>query len=56
MFLALQDPKPFIVTVDSGSRRTRRSFGDVIIGALGLAGALIVAALVLGAVLRAACS
>ena len=50
MFLALQDPKPFIVTVDSGSRPSETTFADVIIERRWAWRApLIVASLVLGA-------
>ena len=49
MFLALQDPKPFIV-VPIPAPAHEASFVDVIMSAMGLTGALIVASLVLGAV------
>lgn len=48
MFLALQDPKPFVV-VPIPAPVHDASFFDVILGAVGLTGALIVASLVLGA-------
>ena len=50
MLLALQEVKPFIVTVvDTPSHQT--SFADVLIGAFGLTGALVGVAVVAGAVL-----
>jgi len=48
MFLALQDPKPFVV-VPIPAPVHETSFVDVIMSAMGLTGALIVASLVLGA-------
>jgi hypothetical protein len=48
MFLALQDPKPFIV-VPIPAPVHEASIFDVILSAMGLTGALIVASLVLGA-------
>ena len=48
MFLAMQDPKPFVV-VPIPAPVHEASFVDVIMSAMGLTGALIVASLVLGA-------
>jgi len=48
MFLAMQDPEPFVV-VPMPAPVHEASFVDVIMSAMGLTGALIVASLVLGA-------
>ena len=54
MFLALQDPKPFIV-VPIPAPVHETSFVDVILSALGLTGALIVAVARARRRLRACC-
>ena len=48
IFLALQDPKPFVV-VPIPAPVHQTSFFDVILSAMGLTGALVVASLLLGA-------
>lgn len=48
--LALQDPQPFIVQIVPEPAR-QATLGDVVIGALGITGLLVLAAVLAGAVL-----